>query len=221
MFMFYMRNFFILIYSFFFCLRYLPLAQALKIPIYIRPSVRVRNMRRGAIVINSEVRHGMIVIGFPGTEGRSNHHTMISVHRRGRIVFGDGVTIAKGTKIVVADTGILTFGNHFFCNSDCFFCCTSNITIGDDNMYGWEVQMNTTNGHHVYKGEVERPMTGDIVIGRHVWIGSWANIAKGTRIADDSLVSQCSVVSGSHPRPHTLIAGNPASDISQEYRWRG
>jgi acetyltransferase-like isoleucine patch superfamily enzyme len=83
------------------------------------------------------------------------------------------------------------------------------------------VQMNTTNGHHVYKGEVERPMTGDIVIGRHVWIGSWANIAKGTRIADDSLVSQCSVVSGSHPRPHTLIAGNPASDISQEYRWRG
>jgi acetyltransferase-like isoleucine patch superfamily enzyme len=83
------------------------------------------------------------------------------------------------------------------------------------------VQMNTTNGHHVYKGEMERPMTGDIVIGRHVWIGSWANIAKGTRIADDSLVSQCSVVSGLHSHPHTLIAGNPASDISQEYRWRG
>lgn len=206
-------------FSLLFCLRYLPLRQAIHIPILIAPNVKIGKMKRGRIVL-TKCHRSMVIIGLPGTEGRGQCRSLLSVHHGGKLVFHGSGTLAKGTRVVV-DHGVLEVGEGFFCNCDSSFYCTRHISIGSEALLGWNVNMNTSNGHHVYKGEVERPMTGDIVIGRHVWIGSWVNIAKGTRIADDSLVSQCSVVSGSHPRPHTLIAGNPASDISQEYRWRG
>lgn len=206
-------------FSLLFCLRYLPLRQAIHIPILIAPNVKIGKMKRGRIVL-TKCHRSMVIIGLPGTEGRGQCRSLLSVHHGGKLVFHGSGTLAKGTRVVV-DHGVLEVGEGFFCNCDSSFYCTRHISIGSEALLGWNVNMNTSNGHHVYKGEVERPMTGDIVIGRHVWIGSWVNIAKGTRIADDSLVSQCSVVSGSHPHPHTLIAGNPASDISQEYRWRG
>lgn len=206
-------------FSLLFCLRYLPLRQAIHIPILIAPNVKIGKMKRGRIVL-TKCHRSMVIIGLPGTEGRGQCRSLLSVHHGGKLVFHGSGTLAKGTRVVV-DHGVLEVGEGFFCNCDSSFYCTRHISIGSEALLGWNVNMNTSNGHHVYKGEVERPMTGDIVIGRHVWIGSWVNIAKGTRIADDSLVSQCSVVSGLHSHPHTLIAGNPASDISQEYRWRG
>jgi acetyltransferase-like isoleucine patch superfamily enzyme len=81
--------------------------------------------------------------------------------------------------------------------------------------------MNTSNGHRVFDNGVEKPMEGDILIGRHVWIGSWANIAKSTCIADGCIVAQSSLVSGRHDTPNTLIAGMPAKDIKNNYSWKG
>ena len=193
-------------YSLIFCLRYLPLRQAIHIPILIAPSVKIGKMKRGRIVLNNCFR-SMVIIGLPGTEGRGQCRTLLSVYDGGRLVFHGSATMAKGTRVVV-DHGEMEVGEGFFCNCD-------------SSLLGWNVNMNTTNGHHVFDNGVERSMEGDILIGRHVWIGSWANIAKSTSVADGCIVAQNSLVSGGHDTPNTLIAGMPAKDIKNNYSWKG
>ncbi len=206
-------------YSLIFCLRYLPLRQAIHIPILIAPSVKIGKMKRGRIVL-TKCHRSMVIIGLPGTEGRGQCRSLLSVHRGGRLVFHGSATMAKGTRVVV-DHGEMEVGEGFFCNCDSSFYCTQHISIGPEALLGWNVNMNTTNGHRVFDNGVEKPMEGDIHVGCHVWIGSWANIAKSTSIADGCIVAQSSLVGGGHDTPNTLIAGMPAKDIKNNYTWKG
>ena len=206
-------------WSLLFCLRFLAFRQAIHIPILIAPNVKIGKMKRGRIVL-TKCHRSMVIIGLPGTEGRGQCRTLLSVHDGGRLVFHGSATMAKGTRVVV-DHGEMEVGEAFFCNCDSSFYCTQHISIGPEALLGWNVNMNTTNGHRVFDKGVERSMEGDILIGRHVWIGSWANIAKSTSVADGCIVAQNSLVSGGHDTPNTLIAGMPAKDIKNNYSWKG
>ena len=133
----------------------------------------------------------------------------------------ENVQMARGTRVVIGQRGSLQIGRHFWCNGDCYFHCTTNITIGDDNMYGWDISFNTSDGHHVYENGVEKPMEGDIIIGRHVWIASHCAIGKNTDVADECVVAQHSLLSKSYCKSHCLIGGMPAKIIKDGYSWKG
>ena len=214
-----LKLFFPYLYSMLFCLRYLPLRQALHIPVLIHPSVRVKGLQRGAISFCGHLKHSMLIFGFPGTIGTSNCQSLISISHGGRLTVYDGVNMARGTRIVIGTKGQMTIGRHFWCNGDCFFNCTTNITIGDDNMYGWSINFNTNDGHHVYENGKQKPMEGDIVIGNHVWIASYCHITKNTRIANDCVVAQNSLVNKRFENAMCLIGGMPAKLLKEEFTW--
>lgn len=216
----YIRLLFYKFYSLLFCLRYLPLGQALHIPVLIHPSVRVK-MRRGSISFQGLLRSSMLVIGFPGTIGQSNCRTLISIEHGGRFVVSENVQMARGTRVVIGHRGTLQIGRHFWCNGDCYFHCTTKISIGDDNMYGWGISFNTSDGHHVYDNGQQKPMEGDIAIGNHVWIASYCIIGKNARIADGCIVAQHSLVSKPFVTSYCLIGGMPARIIKDGYSWKG
>lgn len=206
-------------YSLLFCLRYLPLKQAIHIPLLIHPRVRIDKMYRGAICIHGKLKHSMFVIGWEGTIGRSNCHSLISIGKGGKLVLGEMVQMARGTRIVIGQNAELAIGNNFWCNGDCFFNCTTKISIGDNNMYGWNVNFNTTDGHHVYVDGASKPMEGEIVIGNHVWIASYCNITKNSFIADDCMVAQNSLVGKRFDSSHCLIGGLPAKVLKENVSW--
>lgn len=215
------RRILIYSYSFFFCLRYLPMRVALKVPILIWPfGLRTGQLRRGQIRFSAPVRRAMVVLGFPETEGRDGRKSLLSVHKDGQLVFGDGVTLGRGT-IVVVNSGQISFGNRFFCNADCFFNCNSSISIGDDCLMGWNIDCNTTDGHEVRLGETWREPTGPITIGSHVWVCSECHISKNVVLADGCVVAQRSLVNKSCLAPHTLLGGMPAREIRHGIEWRG
>lgn len=207
------------IYSFFFCLRYLPLRQAFHIPVLIHPSVKIDSLPRGAVKFRGKLKHAMFVFGFKGTIGVSNCRSILSIRKGGSLVVGDGVKMARGTRVVIGHNGLVEIGKQFWCNGDCFFQCTTKITIGDENMYGWNISFNTSDGHHVYDSGVQKPMEGEIVIGNHVWIASNSYIAKNTLIADDCIVAQNSLVGKRFERPKCLIGGVPARVIKENVNW--
>lgn len=211
--------FFYKFYSLFFCLRYLSLHQAIHIPVLIHPSVKIGKMYRGAIDFNGVIKSSMLVFGFPGTAGQSNCRSLISIERGGKLVVSENVQMARGTRITINSHGVMQIGRHFWCNGDCFFNCTTNITLGDNNMYGWNISFNTTDGHHVYDNGVTKPMEGDITIGNHVWIASNCHIAKNTFIADDCVVAQNSLVGKRFEQPKCLIGGMPAKVIKDNFTW--
>lgn len=212
--------YFYYIYSFFFCLRHLPWRQAKHIPILIHPSVKVKSLSQGSIEFKEPIRHGMFIFGFDGTLGQSNCRSLICIKNGGRLIVGNIVNMARGTRLVV-DGGTMTVGSHFWCNGDSYFCCTTNITIGDENMYGWNISFNTSDGHHVYENGVEKPMEGDITIGNQVWIASHCIIGKNTSIADDCVVAQHSLVGKRFEQANCLIGGMPAKVIKENYSWKG
>lgn len=210
---------FLKIYSFFFCLRYLALKDAVKIPILIHPSVKIDSLSRNAIFLNGKVKSSMFVFGFSGTKGQSNCQSLISIGRGGKLVVSEGVQMARGARVVIGKQGVMQVGRHFWCNGDCFFNCTTKISIGDNNMYGWNISFNTTDGHHVYENGVQKPMEGDIEIGNHVWIASYSHIAKNTSIADDCVVAQNSLVGKRFDIPKCLIGGMPAIILKNNFTW--
>ena len=64
-------------YSLVFCLRYLPLKQAIKIPILVWPHIKILHLRKGDIVLKTPIYHSMAIIGFPGADGRGKNKTDI------------------------------------------------------------------------------------------------------------------------------------------------
>ena len=207
------------IYSLLFCLRYLPFRQAIHIPVLIHPSVRIENLHRGTINFVGEIKSSMLVLGFPGTVGQSNCKTLLSIEHGGRLIVSENVQMARGTRIIIGNQGVMQIGEHFWCTGDCFFNCTTKISIGDNNMYGWNISFNTTDGHHVYDNGVMKPMEGDITISNHVWIASNCHIAKNTFIADDCVVAQQSLVGKRFEQPKCLIGGIPAKLLKDNITW--
>jgi acetyltransferase-like isoleucine patch superfamily enzyme len=208
------------VYSLFFCLRYLPFRQAVYIPILIHPSVKIDKLTRGAIKFSGKLKPSMLVYGFKGTIGVSNCQSMISIAKGAEFVVGRGVTMIQGTRLVISK-GVVSIGNNYCCNGDCYFNCTKNIIIGNDNICGWNTNFNTSDGHHVYENGIQKTMEGDIVVGNHVWIASHCIIAKNTYIAENSVVAQHSLVTKRFVTPNSLIGGMPAQVIKENYSWKG
>lgn len=95
------KHLFYYVYSLLFCLRYLPFKQALFIPIYIHPSVLVRNLYREAISYIGPIRNGLFVFGFEGTFGQSNYRSLILINREAQLIVGTEVSVAKGTRLII------------------------------------------------------------------------------------------------------------------------
>ncbi len=209
------------IYSLFFCLRYLPFREAIKIPIMVHPDgLKVGKMRRGQIVFSSPVHRAMVVMGFTGSEGRDTRKSLLTIHEGGKLTLGSGVTFTRGTQMVI-NGGEVKIGNGFFCNADCFFTCNDSITIGEHCLFGWNIDLNTTDGHKVnIDGEWRNP-TGAISMGDHVWVCSDSHISKNVTIANGCVVAQRSLVNKSCLTPNTLIGGMPAREIRHNINWKG
>lgn len=207
------------VYSFFFCLRYLPFKQAIKLPILVYPFIEIGELHKGDIVINGNLSHSMILFGFPGTEGRDTRKFYISIHNGAKLQLGRNVNISKGTRIVI-DKGEVSIGNNFYCNVNCFLKCDNMITIGNDNLYGWNVDFNTTDGHSVMADGKWKTKDGPIEIGNHVWICSNCNVGKDVTIVDGCIVSQSSLVIKKYMVENTLIGGVPAKELKYNIEWK-
>lgn len=207
-------------FSLFFCLRYLPFRQAIKIPILIHPSTKIAELHRGSIVFTCQVKRSLVTIGFLGSKGRDYQKTYLYIEQGGVLQFGGSAVISRGTKFVALEGGKISIGNNFFCNANCFFNCSDNISIGNENMYGWEVKFSDSDGHWIFENGVRKPKTGKILTGDKVWIASYSNISKFTEIADGCVVAQNSLVNKKFSVKNTLIAGIPAHVVKENISWK-
>lgn len=207
------------LYSLLFCFRYLPLWQAVHVPVLIHYSVKIKNLPKGAISFSEKLRHGMLIVGFEGNVGRSHCKSLIAIAKGGRLIVGSNVQLAKGIRLIIGEKGTMTIGNHFWCNGDCYFHCVCPITIGNDNMYGWNVNFSTTDGHHIIENGVCKNSEGEIEIGDHVWIASYCDVSKNVYVADGCVVSQKSLLTKRYEHPNALIGGTPARVIKIGIEW--
>ena len=97
-----------------FNLRYLPFRQALRLPVWLAPNVRVKELYRGGIVIDS-AGFNSTHIGFHNADAVDCYgsHTVISVEKGGIWHVSNDMHIGRGAIIHVKKGGRLSVGRNF------------------------------------------------------------------------------------------------------------
>lgn len=134
-------------------------------------------------------------------------------------MLGERVTIARGTTIII-DGAQLQIGNDFYCNKNCYFRASRNLFFSNVCQVGWNVQINTSDGHAIFHDGKSQVSDLPINIGNHVWITSNTIITKGVSIADGCIIAQGAVVTKSINEPRALAGGVIAKVILQNIEWK-
>ena len=121
---------------------------------------------------------------------------------------------ADNCSINIGDNIIICGARLFLQDSD------TSISIGDDCMISWGIDIWCTDVHTVTDLEGNALNFSDkIEIGRHVWIGKDVKIGKNTKISDDSIIGWGSIVTKKFDEPNVVLAGNPAKVVKKGINW--
>lgn len=140
------------------------------------------------------------------------------------IILGKGVSIGRGTMIVVSGSlqnlgkGI-RIGNNVGFSTSCYIGGAGGVEIGDDTIFGNYVSIHPEN--HVYNDpnipiRLQGVSHKGIIIGKGCWIGAKATILDGTRIGNGCIVAAGAVVRGEFP-DNVIIGGVPAKIIKLRF----
>ena len=202
--------------------RCLPAKQAMKLPIVLMGKTKTVGLKRNMIQINASPRFAMINFGSQNTSKKgilTGNNTTIYIENGGRIIFNGEASIGRGSSLC-ASGGTMTIGNKFSCNSNCFLYCQNRISIGEDVLLGWNINIRDNDGHPLYNNEgVEINPPKPIQLGNHVWIGSYVDILKGVTIQNGTIIATRSLVTKDNLEPNVIIAGSPARIIKREIYW--
>lgn len=97
----------------------------------------------------------------------------------------------------------------------------SRLTIGDDCMFSWDVDIYLSDFHSIYLSHSKEIINKgkELIIGNHVWIGMNATVLKNSLIPDHSIVGAHSVVAGKFEETNCVLAGNPAKVVKRAIDW--
>lgn len=201
--------------SLFFCLKYLPFKQAIKLPIWLYKP-RFVSLKGNITIDNSlmGVRTGMIRLGGNRVFTYPNNGVALEILRdivfRGKCIIGNNCNISVGTK------GHLLMGNNVMASAAVTIICHHKVQIGDNVLIGWETKIMDTDFHQL-KSEPTIPVPkayNPVKIGDGTWLATQCLVLQGSEIPNNCVLGACSMTN----RPvlcseHSLLAGRPAKVI--------
>lgn len=118
-----------------------------------------------------------------------------------QVWIGKGVHFRKFCNIICSEYGKLRIGNHVFFNNYSSINCLSDITIGDNCIFGEGVRLYDHN--HEYKDDTailsQGYKLGIIVIGNNCWVGSNTIILPNVTIGDNVVIGANNIIFKSIP----------------------
>ena len=195
--------------------RCLPLKTAIKLPLFIGYKTHIDKLSRN-ITFGCEPTTFMVRIGWGGTEGReTGKKNYILLNEEASLKFNGKCTMSSGVSLVL-DLGKLEIGDNFFCNKNCTISCNDKVTIGNNVLFGWNVEVLDSDNHKVmHKDRRKVSDRGAITIGDHVWVAAFSHILKNSVIPDGSVVAYCSLVTKPFIGKKLLLGGCPAKVLEE------
>lgn len=194
---------------------YLPLAQAVRLPIVLYRPHLIKC--KGKIVIDTDepIRTGMIQLGNYCVSIYPNNGITLDI--RGTIIFKGACVISNDSYLSVGETGTVTIGKRFEANV-LKMCCYQSITFQEDVSFGWECLVMDTDFHRLTntKGSVEHEVSGRILIESGCWIAARCMIMKNTYLPSKCVVAARSFLNKHYDiAPCTMLAGQPAKVVKE------
>ena len=201
---------------------YLPLSQAIHLPISICRNTKLSRMK-GEVVLNGIVKFSMISIGKYGVGTLDMKYERTIWQNNGTVVFDGRASIGSGTKISVNKGGIIRFGNNFCVTGGSSIICSKEISFGNECLLSWDILVMDTDFHNILSKEDSRILNEPkpIHIGDRVWIGCRNTILKGVTISNDVVIAAGSKITKDITTPHSIVGGTDTQKVLKEnISWR-
>ena len=197
-------------YSILFNLYYLPIKQAIKIPILVyKPKF---SSLKGKIILDSKVvKFGMIKMGvktcglYPNT-GITWENLGGKVIFKGKCLIGNSSYVSFGKKCTV------TFGENFKNTAALKLASSEKIEFGSNVRIGWDCLIIDTNFHPLYDlvKKTYQPTKGPIKIGNFNWLGAKCTVLHSTITPERCIFALGSIITkGSEIKSYSIMGGNP------------
>lgn len=207
--------------SIYFNLKYLPFRQAIKLPILLyKPTFGVL---KGSISVkcpNSDIKTGMIELGFPANLMYPNNGIFLEIAGEGRIEFRGKTTWGNTCAISVGPKGILTVGKNVLARVSVRCCAYHYVKIGDKTHIGWNTLLMDTSFHTMKDATTHEKLSAKpyapIILGDSNWVGSNCTILKGTRTEAYTTFAAGTIISKNLHAPEcSIIGGSPAKVLKE------
>lgn len=200
-----------------------PFQIAKRLPVFIGYKTILINVHRGAIELTCAPQFGLIKFGHgKGSFGiETNKHSYLKIDKDGKMIFHGKANLSEGISVRCNNGGSVEFGANFAANQNCLISSNTLVKFGDDVLLGWNINVRDSDGHDIYLVNTMVPCNPnkEINIGNHVWICSFANILKGSKIADNSIVGYGSLVTKEFNQSSSILAGVPARVVKNDIIW--
>ena len=191
----------------YFNFHYLPISQALHIPIIIYKRTKLSKIK-GEVLIKSEPKFGLIKIGHYAVGTLDMKYNRTIWQNEGTVVFNGRASIGSGARISVNKEAILTFGKNFCITGGSSIICSKAISFGENCLLSWDILIMDTDFHSIIDSNniiVNKPKS--ITIGDHVWIGCRSLILKGVSICNDVVIAAGCRITKDIIAPHVIVGG--------------
>ena len=192
-------------------------------PVLVSYKTKLKGIKKNKIIIDAPIKFGLIRIGFGGIDAIiENNCSFFRIDDTGKIIFKGKCLFSSGVSLRISPNSSLTLGDNFSANKNFTISCDDINTIGNDVLIGWNVNIRSSDGHHIYDTvtKLNNPIVKPVTIGNHVWITSDVDILKGSEIPDNCVVAYRSCVLSKFTTPHCIIGGYPAKVLRENISWK-
>lgn len=201
----------------------LPAKEAIYLPIRVRWNVKIGEIHKNSIKIDSEkLTFSMIELGYRGAKFISDDKMYLSIKENSQIIFHGKTILAEGFNIVV-ENGVISFGNNFYSNRNLLIQCNKSIKFGNDCLLGWNVSIRDTDGHDIINklDNTYNDKEKEIIIENHVWVAADVTILKGSYINSNNIIACNTLIPGKCFKDiNCVIAGNAGKVVKQNVDWK-
>lgn len=194
--------------------RFLPIRQAIKLPLLVYYKTKFV-ARSGLIRIEHRAYWGMIRIGFHKVPVcNSSDKTIINI--KGKLIFKGSAHIGRSSKIIVGSSGNLILGDDFKISASSAINCYHLIEFGKNIQFSWDCLVMDSDAHTIFdeKG-MKLNLNKPIVFGDNIWIGCRCTILKGSNIPSNCVIGACTIITGQKFETNSIIAGCPPKSIKK------
>lgn len=166
--------------------------------------------------------------------GRNNHiviHDFCRLINCSITVLGNNNNIIIGRRCYLNEANLymednnncIQIGNHTSIDGKTELSCIegTTITIGEDCMFSRNIHLRTGDAHTIVNLKQERiNPSKDIIIGKHVWVGTETMVMKGCVIPDNSIIAAGAIVTDKVFPNNSILGGIPAKVIKKDIDWK-
>lgn len=197
--------------SIFFNFHYLPINQAIKLPIILyKPKLR---HCKGSITIEGNIKTGMIILGKNMVSIYPNSGIIYDNHG-GSIIFKGNCSIGNNSAISIGSHGSLILGRNFIATTSLKVVSYHHIEFKDNTLCGWECLFLDTDFHQptsLKSENIDSKAYAPIIIGDNNWFALKCTILKGTILSSNNIIAAHSLLNKDYSEnSYCLLAGSPA-----------